>query len=94
MIRKAFIVMLTLTAVGAGVLWLDIRLRRDIVLASVMTGVLALTCRLAASLRARYDTRQRYRHGHCQKCGYDLTGNESGVCPECGMAIEAIEANP
>ncbi len=22
--------------------------------------------------------------GHCQKCGYDLTGNVSGVCPECG----------
>ena len=22
--------------------------------------------------------------GHCQKCGYDLTGNTSGVCPECG----------
>ncbi len=21
----------------------------------------------------------------CQKCGYDLTGNTSGVCPECGM---------
>ncbi len=20
----------------------------------------------------------------CMKCGYDLTGNESGVCPECG----------
>ena len=20
----------------------------------------------------------------CHKCGYDLTGNESGVCPECG----------
>ncbi len=25
--------------------------------------------------------------GHCQKCGYDLTGNESGRCPECGKAI-------
>ena len=24
--------------------------------------------------------------GHCQKCGYDLTGNVSGVCPECGQA--------
>jgi predicted RNA-binding Zn-ribbon protein involved in translation (DUF1610 family) len=23
--------------------------------------------------------------GHCQRCGYDLTGNESGTCPECGM---------
>lgn len=21
--------------------------------------------------------------GHCDLCGYDLTGNESGVCPEC-----------
>jgi len=23
----------------------------------------------------------------CQSCGYDLTGNESGVCPECGTAV-------
>lgn len=25
--------------------------------------------------------------GHCTQCGYDLTGNESGVCPECGRPI-------
>lgn len=25
--------------------------------------------------------------GHCQKCGYDLTGNVTGVCPECGVRI-------
>ena len=25
--------------------------------------------------------------GHCQKCGYDLTGNVSGVCSECGNSI-------
>ena len=24
--------------------------------------------------------------GSCRKCGYDLTGNVSGVCPECGAA--------
>ena len=23
----------------------------------------------------------------CRSCGYDLTGNESGVCPECGQSI-------
>ncbi len=23
---------------------------------------------------------------HCRTCGYDLTGNQSGVCPECGTA--------
>lgn len=26
--------------------------------------------------------------GHCKKCGYNLTGNVSGVCPECGTKIE------
>jgi len=26
--------------------------------------------------------------GHCQKCGYDLTGNESGGCPECGRPLD------
>ena len=25
--------------------------------------------------------------GHCQSCGYDLTGNVSGICPECGASI-------
>lgn len=24
--------------------------------------------------------------GCCQKCGYDLRGNISGICPECGQA--------
>lgn len=23
----------------------------------------------------------------CIPCGYDLTGNQSGVCPECGKAV-------
>jgi hypothetical protein len=23
----------------------------------------------------------------CYKCAYDLTGNESGKCPECGTAV-------
>ena len=25
--------------------------------------------------------------GHCTKCRYSLTGNISGVCPECGTAV-------
>ena len=25
----------------------------------------------------------------CPNCAYNLTGNESGVCPECGEAVEA-----
>jgi hypothetical protein len=30
---------------------------------------------------------RRRRRGLCLKCGYDLTGNESGVCSECGTGI-------
>ncbi len=30
--------------------------------------------------------RKRPTPGHCVKCGYDLTGNRSGRCPECGTA--------
>ena len=29
--------------------------------------------------------RRRARPGACAGCGYDLTGNVSGVCPECGL---------
>lgn len=29
---------------------------------------------------------RRPRAGHCPRCDYDLTGNTSGVCPECGQA--------
>ena len=32
---------------------------------------------------------RRVPPGHCQHCGYDLTGNVSGRCPECGADIPA-----
>ena len=30
---------------------------------------------------------RRIQPGHCKKCGYDLTGNVSGRCPECGRGV-------
>ena len=35
---------------------------------------------------------RRFPPGHCQKCGYDLTGNESGLCPECGKQVGSRES--
>ena len=29
------------------------------------------------------------RKGSCLSCGYNLTGNTSGVCPECGTGLES-----
>ena len=33
--------------------------------------------------------RRCIREGFCRKCGYDLTGNVSGRCPECGTEINS-----
>jgi hypothetical protein len=37
--------------------------------------------------------RRGYRAGLCSACGYDLTANASGVCPECGVRIFATKAS-
>lgn len=46
--------------------------------------LLAVAFPLTAALF--YADRRRIPPGHC-RCGYDLTGNVSGRCPECGTAI-------
>ncbi len=33
---------------------------------------------------------RRVLPGHCRRCRYDLTGNTSGVCPECGFAVPKL----
>ncbi len=32
------------------------------------------------------DRRRDHPRGHCRACGYNLRGNVSGVCSECGEA--------
>jgi hypothetical protein len=32
--------------------------------------------------------RRRPLVGHCRKCNYNLTGNTSGICPECGTPCQ------
>lgn len=38
----------------------------------------------------RWRWQRRYPRGHCQFCGYNLTGNTSGTCPECGTTITPL----
>ena len=54
-------------------------------LAVPLWPLVAMTLALPA-VRLCLACRRRTRHGRCGLCGYDLTGNVSGVCPECGTA--------
>ena len=50
--------------------------------------VLVLASAVPAGSAIGHLIRRRRRHqGRCQQCRYDLTGNASGVCPECGTPI-------
>ena len=54
--------------------------------------VLLLTAPLPAWHFARVlRRRRRLRRGRCLRCGYDLTANATGVCPECGGRVATAE---
>ncbi len=65
---------------GLGLAAATIELR---LLTSVLGGLTTLI------LVVSYFRRRRFRRptGLCMACGYDLTGNASGACPECGRAM-------
>ena len=52
--------------------------------------VLVLVLAAPEGFRLYFWLRLRQRRsprGHCPTCRYDLTGNTSGVCPECGCGV-------
>jgi hypothetical protein len=54
----------------------------------ILAAVLWIPVRAIIYLSTHQQRRRRYRlnHGHCVQCDYNLTGNVSGICPECGCA--------
>jgi len=48
----------------------------------------------AVSDRDRQRRMPRPAGDRCARCGYDLTGNVSGTCPECGMPLPAADPQP
>ncbi len=49
------------------------------------TGIILMIYGLPRLISAIHVSRtQPYPAGHCRRCGYNLRGNTSGQCPECG----------
>jgi len=52
-------------------------------------------CWCVTRKRRRGDEEARRRRvGLCERCGYDLQGNVSGVCPECGLGFGRVQLQP
>ena len=49
--------------------------------------ILAFYLAFCASQLKRVYLAEMAKENRCRSCGYDLTGNESGVCPECGVRV-------
>ena len=60
---------------------------KEVVIPFWFAFALAATAFVLLWRRAR-----RLPPGHCRGCGYNLTGNVSGRCPECGRAVERARA--
>ncbi len=58
-----------------------------LVIAALLLGAAYATLRLWRTEQRSMTAIRRRRSGQCATCGYDLTGNISGICPECGKSI-------
>jgi hypothetical protein len=57
---------------------------------TIALGIIAM--RFISGVRRGYSEgmkKLRRQLGECLECGYDLTGNTSCICPECGAACKA-----
>ncbi len=65
------------------------RYRLDLAFAE-LAGLAILYPALSAAI-SRLRRRRRRRAGRCVQCGYSLTGNTSGTCPECGTTYVRLQ---
>lgn len=49
---------------------------------------------LALGFAPLYRQRRRRKGGLCIRCGYNLRGAASGICPECGETLDILENEP
>lgn len=60
---------------------------------AILVSIMMLACLYSAVLRHKLIEWRGTPSGHCRGCGYNLTGNVSGVCPECGEPVGELRSH-
>lgn len=78
-----------LMAILAGMTWATGATGMAAILGAVAVLMLAIYVFAARRAPSPQEANQNYAadRAHCGQCEYDLTGNISGICPECGWVI-------
>jgi formate hydrogenlyase subunit 3/multisubunit Na+/H+ antiporter MnhD subunit len=58
-----------------------------------VTGFSAIVLSAITRIDELFRGHLRARRGCCSSCNYELKGNVSGTCPECGMTLSATRIN-
>ena len=84
MLYRSFFILFLIPALGLALFFLIDRSAPLgwFILASIFVALVSFS---ALKLKSR--AMLRAERGCCASCGYDLTGNISGRCPECGNCI-------
>ncbi len=75
-----------------GVRYDDIRVRVSPFRLSVVLAAPLVLMTIVAIIRGPLRHFRRRRRGLCGRCGYNLEGNVTGVCPECGSGSPKTNA--
>ena len=82
-----FVMLCNAVFIVAGGCWMFVQIRYVPPFMVWMAGVDAVSASALGLIWFRQRRARRVRAGLCPRCAYNLTGNVSGVCPECGAPV-------
>jgi hypothetical protein len=88
-LEEQYLVMMVLFAIVGGIIGGRSRGLRGVFWGAIAGGIGMIWGLIAVA----YWVRPKRAAGLCAKCDYNLTGNVSGICPECGTPVPLSTSN-
>jgi hypothetical protein len=63
-------------------------MEETVVIVIILPGFLFLLAMVVSVIVHPRGAFKEHRDGFCDQCGYNLSGNASGICPECGLRFK------